>query len=770
MENNKTETKLNKALDYVQYNKFVILIVACTIALLVTLSALYTPDTYIDLWNSIKAFFVNIYNTILAIAGKEVDFYDLEIPSNAPSIFLPPNGSSGSITEQPVIFDIISAKWAIFGDLLISGNHYTLIMKEFLYYALLAFTALIPIVPLIILIFKAINKFYFKTNTKYGKSTVPELLWNKFSDKIFTPFSEKVKEVYYGLKNSKLKLLILIVILLITNVFTFVFALLNMIISNLGILIQTKLDIELGSIFLTNLAYIFYSLRYIPLYLPIVLPVVLIYLNKKRYDIAHYTLECFEAHNEAVLKKRDIVTFKYGPPGTYKTMEMTNDALSLSVMATKKALELKIECHNKFPFFPWLLFEKDIENKIKNRTLKNWAGCKVYVDELQYLVMHEENDFYGYNAEKYGMYHYDGINVKYIFDVLKDYARLHFLYICQGSFIISNYAIREDKLPYSEGNTTRYDYSFFRANQNYNEISYFSRILNFEILRLGMTFNDLAEDKGLEFGVICVTEADKEQVNAVEGQVDSPNSPYPNPKNDGMSRNEKFIRHRATVMGHCFINILKDGQRVMSINADTREIGTVEEMQRPGKEKSTLPLFSVIEKPIYYAFTAFYRRFDEKITYYRGDNTLLHHLFKYINSKLYNWQNVKYNRYSYRKIRRKVSKGTLDGEEEIVVTYLCKWKMLADRYNTATHESYFSELALKANKGVIDYESYTSTTMTDEQFDKQNSYSRKNMSDPQWKERIKEAYKAKLEAEKEEAKAKARAERERRKKENQDYE
>ena len=43
---------------------------------------------------------------------------------------------------------------------------------------------------------------------------------------------------------------------------------------------------------------------------------------------------------------------------------------------------------------------------------------------------------------------------------------------------------------------------------------------------------------------------------------DSAESLYPNPKNDGITLFEKFIRHRATIMGYCFAVIFKDSNIV----------------------------------------------------------------------------------------------------------------------------------------------------------------------------------------------------------------
>lgn len=66
--------------------------------------------------------------------------------------------------------------------------------------------------------------------------------------------------------------------------------------------------------------------------------------------------------------------------------------------------------------------------------------------------------------------------------------------------------------------------------------------------------------------------------------------------------------------------------------------------------------------------------------------------------------------------------------------YLCNAKILANRYKTDSFSAFFQDKARASGTGMINYESYKSTTMSDSEFEQQNSYARLNMSGEKWKQ------------------------------------
>lgn len=646
---------------------------------------------------------------------------NINVPGIAPPI-PPPGGGGDVLPGAPGFFGVRFEMW---GNMLISGDTYVGGGYTFLKYLMQIMQISMIVVPIIIIMCIIVKKLYYRVNTRHGKETLPLRMHNKLSTALYTPIANTARDTKALIRGKKeLKVLFLLV-------WAFNFNIATMLLNTLSFYLYFVISFAWKELYYVLVSLIS-ELRYLAIGGGFILIIGGLWLFCKwRKSHALNKLESLERENKATLLKRAISTYKWGAMGTCKTMTLTDQSLSLAVMDIEKAEELKTVCRKMFPYFKWILFELDIESKLQDHTIFNWATTVDYVDVLQ-EEFNDSGKLFKYKYKKYGIVYNNGSVDEDIFKVLKDYARLHMLYTQSSSFIISNYPIREDRVMMSEGNTVLWDNSFFNFNKT-AEDSFYSKILNFDYLRLSRTFKEAASNKSLEFGIICITEDDKEQTNAVETQNDSANSPYPNPKNDGINKSEKFIRHRGTIMGHCFVHLLKDGQRVMSINADTREISTLEHMLRPKKEKSALPMF-FIEKAMYFAYGAFYKRFETKMRYYRGDDTLLMHMLKTLDKWLYNNYYRKYNRYTYKSIEIESEDGIMNGEKEVSKYYLMNAKILANRYNTATHESFFYERSRQSGAGIRDYAAYKSSTMSDDEFDAQNSYNRLSMTDPNWRQ------------------------------------
>ncbi|MCX4366493.1 MAG: hypothetical protein OSJ67_00635 [Clostridia bacterium] len=639
-----------------------------------------------------------------------------------------PTAPVGDITLWlPAMSETFAQKLKILGLMLISGESYSVFFGNLLAFVFNALMICSLIVPIILIGKVLLKQFYFKTNTKHGQETFPLRAYKKLSKYTITPITNYIKGTYSFIKADKaIKAILIAIWTLNLNVISIVLPFIPFYLSFcMGFNVILLYD---------YLRFILFNLRYaFGTALIVTLPILLVVFDKIRQQRAVARLNKFEEHNEKMVANRDISTYKWGFMGSGKTMSLTDEALSISVHDTKVANELKNTCRKMFPFFPWLLFEKDIESAVKKKEIYNWATAIDYVTNIEIEFNNGQGNLFGYDYKKFGMNYYNGIVTNHLFKVLVDYARLHYLYIFNGSFIISNYSIREDKVKETVGNTWRWNCDFFDFSKNIDTASYYSKILNFDLLRMGKKIKEDKSNDSLEFGIICITEADKEQMNAVETIADSVESAYANPKNDGMTRFEKYIRHRAEIMSYCFAHFLTDGQRVMSINADARELGTMEHISRSKKEKSTLSFF-FIEKTIYNLYKKIYDKFDDDFCYYRGDESLIHYFMKWVDSKIYNLYYRRKNKYGYCVSTKEMEKGTLDGEETKIKMYLCNAKILADRYKTDSFSVFFQDKARASGTGMINYESYKSTTMSDSEFEQQNSYARLNMSGEKWKQ------------------------------------
>lgn len=682
----------------------------------------YFSGAYVDFWNALINGAKRIVIFFSRCFGGDIN---TPLPPNiAPPV--PDINIGGNIL--PTTPSYLGTRFNLWGNMLITGDMYYISSNwlTFVFSSIIRISLIL--IPLFYLSWNIIKKIYFRNNTKHGHKTIPQQINIKLSKFIYTPIKTVLKNTYMEFKERKwLKYLLI-------TMWMFNFNIATILLKLISFYFYFVVTFNIAEIYY-ELVDILVSLKYFATASGIFILIVTYCLFLKwRTRYAINKLEELECHNKEVLKNRDISTFNYGPMGCGKTALMTDQALSLSVMDSDKAAELMLVCRKMFPYFPWLLFELDIETKIKNNCIINWATCIDFIEDIETNFQASKN-LYDYDYCKYGLNYYNGVVVNNLFMILKDYIRLYMLYISVGSHIISNYPIREDRVPFTAGNSLRWDNSFFAFDIKKPEDSYYSKILDFDLLRMRKKMRNILSNDSLEFGIIVITEDDKEQKNAVETLKESADSPFPSPKNDGMTLTEKYIRHRSTIMGHCFIHILKDGQRVMSINADTREISTVQRIVKDKKERNALPFFK-IDKAIYMIWNVFFSRFEDDMRFCRGDDTLLMHIFKSIDKFLYNSYYRKYNRYTYRYVNIEAERGTLDSSVDIVRYNLINAKIYANRYNTATHEEFFYERARKSGTGITKYKSYTNTRMTVEELLQQQSYSALDMYEPNWRDKF----------------------------------
>lgn len=678
-----------------------------------------------------------------------------------PTIPTTPGDNNGGIILLPENSAVFIAKLRVWGLLYINGGTYSRFFVNLLIWLTKAMTITMIVVPIFIIVKKLVVLLYMKTNNRHGKDTLPLKTFKVFSRFTITPTAKYTKNFASYLKDSKLpKILLIIIWVLNLN-------LLSILLPLIPFYFYFCFSFDFMALY-DIFKYTIINTKYIAMLSPFVLiPVLLLVVDKWRQKYGIKRLQSFEEYNQTKLDGSDMETCKTGVQGSGKTKNVTNDALSWSVKFTIEAENRKRICRDMFPNFPWLLFELNIEQDILNGKIFNLVKCKDKIIEIERAYTNGEHDLFGYNIDLYGMNYYNGIATEKLFNVLANYAKLHLIYICQSSFIISNYAIREDKVPMTEGNTIRWNCDFFDFDKDFEKDSYYSKILNFDLLRMGKKIIDNKESNSLEFGILCIAEADKEQKNAPTTLKDSTDSAYPNPKNDGITMTEKLGRHMgAEIMGFCFYKELKDSQRVMSVGADARELCTIEHMLRPSKEKNTLPFF-FIEKSIMWVANKLFVYFDDEIRYHRGDNTLVHYFLKYLHKKAFDIFYRRKNRFGYKVGTREVEEGTLDSERRKIKMYECNAKLYSDRYKTDSHLDFFENRVRESENGILKFKSYSGTKMKESEQKQQNSYCYLDMKTPNWKEELTAKANAEKEAEKEkkqaEKKAKAEAEKEKKK-------
>ena len=441
-----------------------------------------------------------------------------------------------------------------------------------------------------------------------------------------------------------------------------------------------------------------------------------------RKKIALNRLRHFEAKNCGFINELPIVSMACGSMGKKKTTLITDMTLSQEVMFRQKALSILQENDMKFPYFPWILFEKELQKCMEYHMVYNLATVKEWVNKKR--LRYEKHggttsQLYFYDEKRYGTIYNDGLKKENIFDVLQTYAQAYFIYVLHSSLIVSNYAIRTDAAMLDNGNLPMWLTDFFSDNVRRGG---YSHVLDFDVLRLGKKVIENNPKAGsFEFGVVAITEIGKERGNNLELKEVKKAVNETNQKNDLFNSWLKMCRHSATVDNFPFIKVFTDEQRPESWGADARDLCDIVNIVSAGDTKLALPFYTIEDMISEIAFNRFIALYYD-FRYRRGDNTLLVHILKSVTAGLWK-RNVKiYNKYGYSVLTVAKQAGTMDGKIRRKKYYLCNRKIYSRRFSTDCFSDYFNEQAKKTFVGINDYLEYATERASVEELKSQNSY------------------------------------------------
>ena len=447
-----------------------------------------------------------------------------------------------------------------------------------------------------------------------------------------------------------------------------------------------------------------------------------LFFNKWRKKIAVSRLRHFEARNCGFINELPIVSLSCGSMGMRKTTLITDMSLSQEVMFRQKALEILRENDMKFPYFPWICFEKELKKCMEYHTVYNLASVKAWIaKKRKRYEIHGTGtgQLYGYDIKRYGETYKDGLKTAHIFDVLETYAQAYFIYVIQSSLIVSNYAIRTDNEKIDLGNFPLWQTDFFLG---VNRAERHSHILDFDILRLGRKMIENNPKAGsFEFGVVAITEIGKERGNNLELKEIKKIAEETNQKNDLFNSWLKMSRHSATVDNFPFIKVFSDEQRPESWGADARDLAEVVTILSAGEQRIAMPFCTIEEMVCEQAYCKFLRLYED-FRFRRGDNTLFVHILKTVTAKLWKHNEKIRNLYGYSVLALAKQRGTLDGKAQKKKYFLCNRKIYSRRFTTDCFSDYFNDLAIKAKIGINDYEEYASEKASVNELKQQHSY------------------------------------------------
>lgn len=459
-------------------------------------------------------------------------------------------------------------------------------------------------------------------------------------------------------------------------------------------------------------------------FMPLTIVLCIIVFNMLRKSIAYKRLYRFQKKNEEIVRSLPYCVLFTGPMGTGKTKLMTDMLLTLTTVYRNEALKRMYNQVMYFPDFPWQKFEKVLLLNIKKRNIYNLASVRQFIEieKKDFDAKPIPSKIYGYDLENYRTVHtLGGVDI-YIWDALRNYALLYFVYMTQSSLLITTYSVREDYVIKNCGNFIMYDMDFYTHPVD-EECSHFSHILNWDSLRMGkLLVKDSKFKNSYEFGAIGVDELGKERGNHLENLHVKKNSDECNVKNDLVIHRVKYIRHAATIDNFCFACIYGDEQRMMSLSADFREVMDIINIKDTKKNKLAYP-FYFIERMIYDFFDKHFRDFFWKYRFAKGSVGLFKTFLLHLTSLVYNRCENKFRTFGYDVVKfTRVRGDAEDDEKQEEKYYLCYSKIHRERYKTDTHAHYVLSRSLKSGIGIDDYPCYETVETSDEDLKEQASF------------------------------------------------
>lgn len=437
-----------------------------------------------------------------------------------------------------------------------------------------------------------------------------------------------------------------------------------------------------------------------------------------------------ERQNTGLQNEMPICIFFTAPPRTGKTTMITAMALTFSAEFRRAALELMEKNALRFPRFPWILLEKDLQDAIRRHRVYNLATVRERVRahaELFLLDPRPEHIWY-YDLEKYPLTYDDGLWVKNLFEIIESYCQEYFIYFLETSLLVGNYSVREDYRIEDVGNLPRVDTDFFeREPGEAKEISHYAHVIDFDMCRLGKKMaEDNAHSGGLEFGVVLISEVDKERKNDLRLKETKIKDEECNQKNDLFNEWLKMAGHAATVDGYCFLRVLTDAQRPSSWGADARELSTVAHVCKKGEPSNALAFFW-IEDAVISKYLHWFVEAHREERFRRGDHTLLGWLGMGLAGALARYRERQVNQYGYFLQPLELESGTLDHVTEPKKYTVSFKKVYSHRFGTDCFKAISETQAMRCPTGLNDLASYSDIYPTFAELEEQNSHFQKDM-------------------------------------------
>ena len=358
-----------------------------------------------------------------------------------------------------------------------------------------------------------VRRMYAKDNNRYGRDTLPLSIFKKIMNVTYQPAKRFTLSYLSFLKAHRYVVILWLVLWAVQ------LNLATVLIAAFAYVLYFTVSFDVAGLY-TQIVKLFIDLQPVFRCFPwwVLLMAVYPLFHRWRKRVAVNRLRHNEAKNCGFINELPVVSITCGSMGKRKTTMITDMTLSQEVMFRQKALSILQNTDLKFPYFPWILFEQELQKCMEHGTVYNLAAVKEWVKLKRQRFLKHRNaglQLYGYDCKRYGAAYDDALKTSSLFDALETYAQAYFIYVLQGSLIVSNYAIRTDNGYADAGNLPMWLTDFFPDKRR--KSSRRSHILDFDVLRLGKKVLENNPNAGsFEFGVVAITEIGKERGNNLE--------------------------------------------------------------------------------------------------------------------------------------------------------------------------------------------------------------------------------------------------------------
>jgi hypothetical protein len=340
----------------------------------------------------------------------------------------------GNSIDLPVDFDGFKSFALCYFNLLINKDNFMRWLWHIMGVIYNFLKVLLIIIPVIILFIIFVKVAYMRGNNKYNHDTIPLKVFKGVAKFTYQPVKSFVRGyVAFIRQHGWIYKCWVVLWILQLNLATIV-------VEAFAYYFYFVVSFDFGTLYI-QFAKLFIDLQVLFTHFPwwtLVTAAVLLFC-RFREKIAHNTLRHFEANNCGFINELPIVSITCGSMGKKKTTMITDMALSQEVMFRQKAMDILQENDMKFPHFPWICFENDIQKAMAVDVIYNLATVKEWVKGLaeQFEENGDKTIIYGYDYRRYGLEYNDGLKVSNLFEILETYAQAYFIYVISSSLIVS---------------------------------------------------------------------------------------------------------------------------------------------------------------------------------------------------------------------------------------------------------------------------------------------------------------------------------------------